>query len=190
MQVEFKKTRERGYAVVIHRDGLPALEMNPAPGFDPLMPHDLLHFLVEQELGLTRGIFGQLADGTATGTFRLAVSDTPHTRADSRLRRKTARKGEKTAKDNTDEYLRSERATYFCLCDWYAHSADAALRARAAEMKPSVENTRAQMSDDERQKFTNEKIARIRARMDELSKAWSALEAGQSLTLDWNERHE
>lgn len=186
MQVEFKKTRERGYAVLIHRDGQPDLEMNPAPGFDALMPHDLLHFLVEQELALKRGIFGQLADGTTTGTFRAAATDAPHTRADSRLRRKTAQKGRKTAKDNNDEYLRSERATYFCLYDWFAHSSDETLRARAAEMKITFESIGSQMSDDERQRFTKEKLARIRARMDELSRQWSALKTGQSMTLDWS----
>lgn len=185
MQVEFHKTGERRYAVIIKRDGLPDLKMDPAPGFDALMPHDLLHFLVEQELGLKRGIFGQLADGSTAGTFRLAPSDASNTRADARLRRKTARKGEKTAKENTDEYLRSERATYFCLYDWFAHSKDETLRARAAEMKASVENTRAQMSDDERKKLDQEKLVQIRARMDELSRQWSALKAGQSMTLEW-----
>jgi len=186
MQVEFQKTGERRYAVVIRRDGLPDLKMDPAPGFDALMPHDLLHFLVEQELGLKRGIFGQLAYGTTAGTFRLAPSEAQNTRADSRLRRKTARQGGKTAKNNTDEYLRSERATYFCLYDWFAHSADETLRARAAEMKITFDNTVAQMTDDERKKYDKEKLARIRTRMDELSQKWSALKAGQSMTLDWS----
>ena len=50
MRVEFKKTGERRYGVFIKRIDLPDLEMNPAPGFDRLMPHDLMHFPVEQEL--------------------------------------------------------------------------------------------------------------------------------------------
>jgi hypothetical protein len=91
MQVEFHKTAERRYAILIRREGLPDLKMDPAPGFDPLMPHDLLHFLVEQELGLRRGIFGQLAHGATAGTFRLAPSDASNNRAASRLRRKSQR---------------------------------------------------------------------------------------------------
>lgn len=162
--------------------------MDPAPGFDALMPHDLLHFLVEQELDMRRGIFGQLAYGSTTGTFRLAPSDAPNARADSRLRRKSARKGEKTAKNNTDEYLRSERATYFCLYDWFAHSEDESLRARADEMKITFESTAAQMTDDERKKLNKEKLARIRARMDELSRQWSALKVNESMTLEWSAR--
>ena len=185
MQVEFHKTGERRYAVLIRRDGLPDLKMDPAPGFDPLMPHDLLHFLVEQELGLRRGIFGQLVSGETAGTFRLAPSAGTQSRADSRLRRKTARRGEKTAKNNLDEYLRSERATFFCLYDWLAHSADEKLRARAAEMKITFDSIRSQMTDAERQSLNGEKLARIRERMDELSARWAALAAREALRLDW-----
>jgi hypothetical protein len=188
MQVEFHKTGERRYAVIIRRDGLADLKMDPAPGFDALMPHDMLHFLVEQELGLRRGIFGQLAHGTTAGTFRLAPSEAPNARADARLRRKTARQGKKTAKDNTDEYLRSERATYFCLYDWFAHSTDETRCARASEMKITFDSIRAQMTEDERQKFTKEKLARIRTRMDELSRQWSALKVGESMKLEWSPR--
>jgi hypothetical protein len=57
-------------------------------------------------------------------------------------------------------------------------------------MKPSFDSNLAQMTDNERQKLDKEKLARIRARMDDLSRTWSALKAGQSITLDWTERHE
>jgi hypothetical protein len=74
MRVEFHKTGERLYAVVILRENLPDLKMDPAPGFDPLMPHDLLHFIVEEELGLKRAIYGQIALGGTTGTFSQETS--------------------------------------------------------------------------------------------------------------------
>jgi hypothetical protein len=54
MQVEFHRTGERRYAAVINRDGLPPLRMDCAPGYDSLLPHDLLHFLVEKELRLRK----------------------------------------------------------------------------------------------------------------------------------------
>ena len=122
MQVEFHKTGERRYGVVIRRENQPALTMNPAPGFDPLMPHDMLHFLVEQELGLRRGIFGQIALGGTAGTFHQAASEKSGGRADSRLRRKTARRGEKLLKTGLDDCAQSERATFICLYDWLLHS--------------------------------------------------------------------
>ena len=69
MNIQFRRTGERRYAITIYRNNLPPVEMNPAPGYDPIMPHDLLHLVVESELGLTRGIFGQIAEGGHAGTF-------------------------------------------------------------------------------------------------------------------------
>ena len=185
MQVEFHRTGEKRYAVVILRDGLPNLEMNPAPGFDALMPHDMLHFLVEQELDLRRGIFGQIAAGGTAGTFHQAATEKSHARDASRRRRETARRGQKLLKENTGDCARSERATYICLYDWLAHSTDAGRRARAAEMKINFESVLKQLPEAERQKFTREKLAAIRKRMDDLSRQWSALDVNQSMTLEW-----
>jgi hypothetical protein len=69
MEVQFRRTAERRYAITIYRKDLPPVEMNPAPGCDPIMPHDLLHLVVESELGLSRGIFGQVASGDTPGHF-------------------------------------------------------------------------------------------------------------------------
>jgi hypothetical protein len=52
MSVTFARTGERHYAVRATVEGLPVLEMNPAPGYDALMPHDLRHFIVERALGI------------------------------------------------------------------------------------------------------------------------------------------
>jgi len=185
MQVEFKKTGERRYAVIVLREDFPDLEMNPAPGFDALMPHDLLHFLVEQEFNLRHGIYGQLALGGTAGTFRIKSTEKPDNRADSRLRRKTAKRGKSILKTNLDDCAQSERATYVCLYDWYLHSSDEKLRVRALEMKSSIESTFAQMFEIERVNFSKEKLAGIRMRMDELSQQWSALKVNQSMILGW-----
>lgn len=93
MEVRFQRTAERRYAIVVHRPGLPPVEMNPAPGYDPLMPHDLLHLVVESELGLRRGIFGQVAAGGHAGTFHLdAVAGESPREASRRRRRARARR--------------------------------------------------------------------------------------------------
>src|SRR5688572_15348570 len=186
MQVIFKKTGERRYGVIIKRENLPDLEMNPAPGFDLLMPHDLLHFLVEQELGLKKGIFGQIAAGGTAGTFHGKTSEKSGNRADSRLRRKTAKRGKKLLKDNLDDCAKSESATYICLYDWLAHSSNENLKARAREIKVGVESTFGQMSETERASFSKEKIAENRNKMDKLNKSWSKLKINESKTLDWS----
>jgi hypothetical protein len=185
MKVEFHKTGERRYAVIIRREGMADLTMNPAPGFDALMPHDMLHFLVEQELGLQRGIFGQIALGGTAGTFLHAPSETSNSRTDSRNRRKTAKRGKKLLKENSDDCAQSERATYLCLYDWLAHSADEKLRRRAKEMNVTSESLLEQFPENERKILSPEKLAAIRRRMDDLSAQWSALEVDQSMTLEW-----
>jgi hypothetical protein len=185
MRVEFRKTGERRYAVIIRRENLPELKMEPAPGFDPLMPHDLLHFLVEQELGLRQGIFGQIALGGTAGTFHAVASEKSASRAEPRFRRDSARRGKKLLKQNLDDCAQSERATYICLHDWFSHSEDAKLRARAEDMKKNADSVFEQMTGAERAKLNKTKRAEIRARMDELSRRWSALRVNESITLEW-----
>jgi len=185
MRVEFQKTGARRYGVNIYREGFPDLVMNPAPGFDSLMPHDLLHFLVEEALGLKKGIFGQIAHGGTAGTFHHKPAAAANARAAARQRRKDWKRGEKLLKTGLDDCAQSERATYFCLYDWLSQSADDTLRARAEEMKIGFENLCAQIPENERAALGNEKRARIRARMDELSERWAELKIGEALALEW-----
>lgn len=186
MQGEFQKTGERRYAVRILRKDLPVLEMNPAPGFDDLMPHDLCHFIVEQVLGIENAIFGQLANNGTAGTFRNAPTESVNTRNDSRQRRKAAKRGKKMVKENLDSYSKSERATYICWQNWLENSTDAELKKRAAEMKLTVEATFNQMTADEKALYTKENLTKVRARMTELSNQWQNLKTGESMKVDWN----
>jgi len=69
MEVSFAKTGARRYGVVVQRDRAPKLVMDPAPGYDDYLPHDLLHFVAEAEWKLNGAVFGQLAAGGDAGTF-------------------------------------------------------------------------------------------------------------------------
>lgn len=115
MQVEFRRTSRRSYSVKVSCDQSPPVEMNPAPGFDPEVPHDLLHLIVESELGLRRGIFGQVAAGGSAGTFRKQLSSTLTPRQSARIRRRTAKRDKKLRIEGRDEAAQSERATLLCL---------------------------------------------------------------------------
>jgi hypothetical protein len=86
----FRRTGQRGYAVEAKRQSFPDLEMNPAPGYDALMPHDLMHLVVEAQLGLTRGVFGQLAAGGDAGTFHSIFDPKVPTRTAARSRHRLA----------------------------------------------------------------------------------------------------
>jgi hypothetical protein len=109
MEVTFRRTGERRYAVVAEPDGHPAVTMDPAPGFDPRLPHDLVHYAVEREHGIELGVFGQLAAGGNLRTFR-RLDATP----DRRLRRR----GERLAREHLDELARSERLAAEALRAW------------------------------------------------------------------------
>src|SRR6478752_6374499 len=69
MQVKFERTGQRRYAVAVLRSEHGDLRMDPAPGYSDLIPHDLVHLVVEEEFGLRDAIFGQLAAGGNAGTF-------------------------------------------------------------------------------------------------------------------------
>jgi hypothetical protein len=185
MKVEFHKIAKRRYAVKILRENSPVLEMNPAPGFDDLMPHDMCHFIVEQILNIENAIFAQLAGNGTAGTFRNAPSESANSKNDSRQRRKAAKKGKKMVKENLEDYAKSERATYICWQNWLENSSDAELKSRAKEMKENAEGVFNQMSADEKAIYTKDTFARVRARMSELSEEWQNLKIGEFMTASW-----
>jgi hypothetical protein len=69
MKVLFMKTGARRYGVLIQREHAAEVVMNPAPGYDDYLPHDMLHFVAEAKWELDGAVFGQLAAGGDAGTF-------------------------------------------------------------------------------------------------------------------------
>ncbi|HKQ72394.1 MAG TPA: hypothetical protein VJ810_01605 [Blastocatellia bacterium] len=180
MEVQFKRTGERRYAIMIIREGYPTIEMNPAPGYDPIMPHDLAHLIVEKEIGLRRGIFGQIAAGGNAGTFHPVVSAGENKRESARLRRKATRRGEKLLREGRDESAVSERAVYVCLNEWLSRSADPNRRKLGVQLSPQYK----QLSDDG-EILTDEILNRVCASLDRASEQWVSLEIGESFSETW-----
>jgi hypothetical protein len=184
MSVTFLRTGERRYAVRAVIDGGQTVQMDQAPGFDPLMPHDLQHFIVEKCLGIEGGIFGRLAVGGTAKTFH-AIVEGGSAREASRIRRKQAARDGKILPSQTDDYARSERATYVCWQDWLQHAANPEMRSRAIEMRVGADGMMARMAPTERASFTAEKRAEIRREFQRLSAHWSALAVGEGFTEPW-----
>lgn len=187
MRIEFRRTGERQYRLAIHREGLPILELQ-APGHDLAMPHDLVHLIVESELGLEHGIFGfYAAGGDAGGSPHLAAGEKPRDAA--RRRHKAARRDRGLLRrGGRDDGDRSERAAYVCMYEWLRRSPDPARRARAADLADGVRATLDKMPADERRLYGDERLARVCARMEELSARWSRLDVGESFTVEWTVR--
>ena len=176
MTLVFHRTGQRRYAVEVQRPGLPDLEMSPAPGYDQLMPHDMMHLVVEAQLGLTRGIFGQLAAGGNAGSFRLPAD----LNQSSRLRKRVTARGKKLLKTGRDECMQSERATFVCLNEWRARSSSREQKLMAQHAK-QVEYLGAR----ELPNLNQRKLDEICKHLDHLSASWSSLEIGQSMAVAW-----
>ena len=185
MVVVFRRTGERRYAVDIKRPPFLDVEMNPAPGYDRFMPHDLMHLVVEAELGLAQGIFGQLASGGDAGTFRPTFNGRETSREIARLRRRVKTRGAKLLQHGRDDCAVSERATYICWQQWLARSRSPAQKTTATAMAQQAKEVRDVASDTELQALNQKKLSEICAHLDELSSYWSKLKVGQSMAVRW-----
>ena len=108
MKVTFTRTGERRYRVSVEGPGVVASYMDPAPGYDPHLPHDMAHFVVENELGLM-GVFGQLASGGHAHTFR-PVDKPKNSRA--------AKRGNKISTASRNDAELSERVIFRAQRTW------------------------------------------------------------------------
>jgi hypothetical protein len=108
MKVTFTRTGERRYKVSAEGKGVVPSIMDPAPGYDPRLPHDMAHFVVENELGLM-GVFGQLASGGHAHTFR-PVDEPKSSRAKKR--------GDRISADCRKDAELSEKVIFLAQRTW------------------------------------------------------------------------
>jgi hypothetical protein len=157
MIVTFTRTAERRYRVSVEGPGVVSSFMEPAPGYDARLPHDMAHFVVENELGIGGGVFGQLAAGGHAGTFRPT--------GDHRRGRDT-RRGMRLAKAHHDDAMLSEKLV-FIACQLWNNGQRGAMPGALP---------RGVTADD---------MLRVCRSLDAVSAAWSKLGVGESLTLTW-----
>lgn len=174
--MSFKRTGTRRYAVGISVSGGAERVMDPAPGYDDDIPHDLVHYLVEAALGFSRGVFGRAAQGG--GTFVAREAEGLSTRERARQRRKQQkREGSLRALDESSarEMGASEQLAAVCDVAWrrkHGQRPDA-LR-KPPEMTPAFE------AND---------IARVVEQLDALAPRWRALPVGGALAFEWPSVH-
>ena len=161
VRVHFKRNGERRYSIVVERELAPAMTMQPAPGYDDFLPHDLLHFVAEAEWGIDDGVFGQLAAGGDAGTFWPTEQNVAN---------KWKHRGERLRKAAT-AMGRSEQLAAALETSWRRRYGmpEKLHRRETYELLASLSET----------------IDRIAPRLDELARRWHALQVGGVLTLDW-----
>jgi hypothetical protein len=185
MILVFQRVGQRRYAVIAKRSPFSEVEMNPAPGYDRFMPHDLMHLVVEAQLGLTHGIFGQLAVGGDAGTFHRTAKPNETPRQAARLQNRVRARGKKLLKACRDELEQSERATYICWHEWLARSQSSDLRTLAQSMAPQAKQVRDVAGAGELRALDRKRLDEICKHLDELSSHWTNLEIGQSMSVRW-----
>jgi hypothetical protein len=162
MKISFVKTGARRYGVHAERERAPALWIGTAPGYDDYLPHDLLHFVAEAELGLDGAVFGDLAAG---GNARIFVP------VDKRLVAKMWRQ-KRMHRHRLLDGRRSEVLAGVLEVAWRAHRAGRALAAAQRERVAAAGLDEA-------------KLQALLSLLDGLAERWHALEPGGQLTLEW-----
>lgn len=109
MKVTFTRTAKRRYRVSVEGPGIVSSWMEPAPGYDERLPHDMAHFVVENELGISGGVFGQIAGGGHAGTF---------TATDEPRKKKVVKRGKRLAVANRRDANLSERIIWLAWSTW------------------------------------------------------------------------
>lgn len=173
MDVTFRRTGERRYAVIVQASDGAAQVMDPAPGFDAHIPHDLVHYVVEAELGLTTGVFGRAARGG--GTFVAVGATEQSARERARARRKQQRREaslRSVDEQGHDEMVTSERLAGVSDLFWRRRQGQVPDATRPA---PSSALSR---EDAER-------VERVVARLEELAPLWNQLPVGGELVFTW-----
>jgi hypothetical protein len=164
MQVTFTRSGERRYDIAIERATGPRLAVRQGPGFDAYLPHDLVHFVVEEEAGLRGAVFGSLAAGES-GIFRPVDG----TLVRSQHRRDRKRKTPPAARR---DMLRAEQLVSLAFPLWH----------QRAGHRAHLPDWFAQLSPEE---LGAPLIARICDRLDRVAPRWHALPVGGGITLTW-----
>jgi len=171
MQVVFRRTGERRYAVIVAMHGQAAQTMSPAPGFDSHIPHDLVHYVVEAELGLEAGVFGRASRGA--GTF-YAAETASNPREQARMRRKQARRELSLRRERTSEeqLATSERLAALCDLEWR--------RRHGQRPNPALWQPHSPVCAVDAEHIDN-----VVSRLDRLAPLWNQLSIGDELCFTW-----
>lgn len=161
MKVEVQKTHAWHVSKIFRDDGVTLALRSPDRKFSP--PHDVIHFVVEQTLGLHRGFWGTVAAG---GRFRsmkvIGGRQAPH--ADARS--KTLIKSNQPFLDEAEVFVGVFQDVLLKNPKAYSKAIGIRVKERGRVIEPNVTES-------------------VWSSLMTLRKHWEALPKGQSLVLDW-----
>jgi hypothetical protein len=165
MQVEIVKGEAFDRIMIRRPDGRAVETRFPKKG---PVPHDAIHHIVEQELGLTRGFWGMVASGIPPEQVQERAKAGGHASATRR----------ETPAADIVELIQAERLVECFEAEIWSELGDAATLRSVAQA--ACDHSFVAMPP-----LPDTAIAAIRARVQALKTEWLALAVGQSLTLDW-----
>ncbi|MFD0904381.1 hypothetical protein [Actinomadura sediminis] len=168
MDVTFERTGHRRYATIVAAPGRPPRRMDPAPGYDDHIPHDLVHYLAEAELGLANGVFGRAAAGG--GGFLETTEVAGDRRARARAQRRLKKREASLGRADTGDMALSEELAGLCALAWWRRAG-----ARTPEWAEPVPIPPAHAAA----------VDRVLGRLDEAARLWHDLPVGGSVTFTW-----
>lgn len=172
MNVDFVRDG-RHVRVIVHRDDGVKLETTTTRAKNALLPHDLEHFVVENAVGLTSGLWGRVAAGAEFESF--AVTTTK-----PRRRPRTTGRALTRGMSGWDEHIigvvvgcfEAARATGWSPPDKLPSALP--IQKELARVTGSVERD-----------FTRSDVARACIHLHDAIEAWDATPEGGSLSLSW-----
>jgi len=172
MRVSFKRTGVRRYAVILSLPGKGPQVMDPAPGYDDDIPHDLVHYVVEAELGLVHGVYGRAAQGGGTfmGREGTGLSARERTRQQRKQRKRESSLSNRDAASARDIET-SERLAALCDITW---------RRKHGQRPDPLRKAAEPLFDTDAAS-----VARVVARLDPIAQRWRALVIGEALSFEW-----
>ena len=169
MDITFAKSAQRDYEVLVRRDDGVLIKVQ---SFDrPLrMPHDIAHFVVENELRLEHGLWGLIADGVIFPNMRVASG---------RLRPHTAARSRSAVKEARQWPIEAEVLVYVMLkiAEERADETWSTTKARLNEVWKPRRSQRGPITHDE--------VQRVCRELRSIEQEWQALPIGQSMTVTW-----
>jgi len=168
MQILITKGERADWIEARRDDGSVARESVPQKG---PVAHDLVHYVVESELGIERGFWGLVAAGNSPERIAAMAKEAGHA---------SAKRAEKPDPQFV-QAIQVERIVEAFEAEFWSRGDDNdSLRAMAQAGCDQSLVSCPDLSDDA--------IERARARLGALAEQWVRLSVGESLTLAWPER--
>ncbi len=166
MIISISKGSDRDWIKIKRQDGSVAQTTFPKKG---IIPHDVVHYYVEQELAMGSGFWGHVADGTHPEEIQHIVKQAGHA---SSVRAATP-------DAHIVELLQAERLVECFEADMWSEPSD-------NQTLRDVFGAACQSSYVDPPTLSDDQINTIRSSTSSFAKQWIAAEIGETFQLHWN----